>query len=62
MLLQRLLANLVSNAIDASQPGQVVRLAAHSVRVGWLRLQVSDAGCGIAPELAVRIFEPYFTS
>jgi signal transduction histidine kinase len=62
VLLQRMLANLVSNAIDASAPGQTVRLAAQALAPGWLRLQVSDQGSGIAPEKLERIFEPYFTT
>ncbi len=28
----------------------------------WLELSVADNGCGIAPHLRERIFEPYFTS
>jgi signal transduction histidine kinase len=62
ILLQRMLANLVGNAIDASAPGQTVRLAAQAIQPGWLRLQVSDQGSGIAPEKLERIFEPYFTT
>ena len=62
VLLQRMLANLVSNAIDASARGQEVHLAAGVGRSGWFRLQVSDRGSGIAPELLDRIFDPYFTT
>ena len=29
---------------------------------GYLRLTVSDTGCGIAPEIIAKIFEPYFTT
>lgn len=62
VLLQRMLANLVSNAIDASAPGQVVTITAQTLGPRGLRLQVSDHGCGIAPEVIERIFEPYFTT
>lgn len=61
VLLQRMLVNLVNNAIDASVSGQVVRLLADTSE-GGLRLQVCDDGCGISAENLPRIFEPYFTT
>jgi len=62
VLLQRLLANLVGNAVDASAPGQTVTLSAVGGASGWVRLEVVDHGCGIAPENFGRIFDPYFTT
>ena len=62
VLLQRMLANIVGNAIDASSRGQAVTLAAALGRSGWLCLRVADEGCGIAPENLSRIFDPYFTT
>jgi signal transduction histidine kinase len=61
MLIQRMLVNLVSNAVDASKPGQAVSLKAISLESGW-RFQVTDHGCGIPPEYIGRIFDPYFTT
>lgn len=62
VLLQRMLANIVGNAIDASSRGQAVTLSATLGRSGWLCLKVVDEGCGIAPENLSRIFDPYFTT
>lgn len=62
VLLQRMLANLVANSIDASSAGQAVVLSAAADRPGWVRLQVSDNGCGISAENLGRIFDPYFTT
>lgn len=62
VLLQRLLANLLSNAIDASRPGQTIALSVRHERPGWVRLEVVDHGCGIASDNLARIFEPYFTT
>jgi signal transduction histidine kinase len=62
VLLQRLLVNLVQNALDASAAGSAVTLRAHVLPTGYLRLEVSDTGCGIPPENLPRIFEPYFTT
>ncbi|MDZ4820437.1 MAG: HAMP domain-containing sensor histidine kinase [Planctomycetota bacterium] len=61
VLLQRMLVNLVSNAIDASTSGQGVTLLADICDEG-LRLQVRDEGCGVSAENLPRIFEPYFTT
>jgi signal transduction histidine kinase len=62
VLLQRLLGNLVHNAIDASPPGKIVTLAATENNARGLRLSVVDQGSGIAPEHLTRVFEPYFTT
>jgi len=63
ILLERMLVNLVNNAIDASRPNQWVEIHVSSgARSGWLRFQVIDQGCGISPENLARVFEPYFTT
>jgi len=62
VLVQRMLINLVSNAIDASAPAGVVTVSAADNRPGWIRFEVSDQGSGIAPENLTRIFDPYFTT
>ena len=62
VLLQRMLVNLLTNAIDASASGGVVTISAREIRPGWLRLDVSDQGTGISQENLARIFDPYFTT
>lgn len=62
VLLQRMLVNLVSNAIDASAPAGIITVSAAVTRPGWIRFEVSDQGSGIAPENLTRIFDPYFTT
>lgn len=62
VLLQRVLINLVGNAIDASSRDGAVTLSASPGRSGWFCLRVTDRGCGIAPENLGRIFDPYFTT
>jgi two-component system, NtrC family, sensor kinase len=57
--------NLVLNAIDATRTGSrgdpriMVRA---EQKEGAVEVTVSDNGCGIAPEHAARLFQPYFTT
>ena len=62
VLLQRLLVNLINNAIDAIQPGGRISVRALRAAPQGVRLLVVDDGCGIAAEHLARIFEPYFTT
>jgi len=63
--LGQLVLNLVMNAAQAISPGapdgNAVRVAAR--REGdEVVLEVSDTGAGIPPEVAARIFEPFYTT
>lgn len=62
VLLQRLIGNLVANAVDASAPGQSVTVCLEPANNGQLEVHVADQGIGIAPDHLNRIFEPYFTT
>jgi two-component system, OmpR family, sensor kinase len=58
-LVERLVGNLVENAIRHVPPGGRV-LVRSSAAGGELRVEVHDSGSGIAPELRERIFERFF--
>jgi signal transduction histidine kinase len=67
VLIQRLISNLLSNAMDASPPEsqiriELLRLARTETSRDWLRLQITDQGEGISPENLKRVFMPYFTT
>lgn len=67
VLIQRLIANLISNAIDASPPGgqirvQLERLLKNETDREWLRVRIIDYGEGIPKENLSRILTPYFTT
>ena len=67
VLMQRLLANLISNAIDASETGDSVRveltpLVKTEATRDWFRLSVVDQGEGIPKENMERVLTPYFTT
>ena len=58
LLVERILRNLVSNAIRYTEDGTI--LVSCRRRAGWLLLQVWDTGVGIAPQEQERIFEEFY--
>ena len=58
LMLFRVLSNLLDNAIKFSPPGTTVLVALRSGGKRW-RLQVRDAGMGMAPDAQLRIFEEF---
>ena len=69
--LQQVLLNLMINARDAMSDGGILRISLSpapadrsdgSNTAGWVRIEVSDTGVGMLPEVQARIFEPFFTT
>lgn len=58
--LERLLANLVDNAIKYTEAGGVLVAARRDRQAGRLRLEVVDTGIGIDPAHQQRVFEEFF--
>ena len=75
-MMETLLLNMAANARDAMPDGGTLSITAEAVTVGpsevslnpqaregyFVRLSVTDTGCGIPPEVLPRIFEPFFTT
>jgi len=59
--LRQVVLNLVTNALQATPPGGLVRLLVRQEQNG-LRLEVVDTGEGIPKENLQRIFEPFFST
>jgi two-component system, OmpR family, sensor histidine kinase KdpD len=57
--LDRVLKNLIANALKYSPPGTCVRVRARAAG-GVVTVDVEDEGSGIPPEERARIFEPYY--
>jgi signal transduction histidine kinase len=55
----RILKNLVANAVKYSPPGSRVRVCARPA-AGGVEVAVEDEGDGIAAEELARVFEPYY--
>jgi PAS domain S-box-containing protein len=59
--LRQVVANLLSNALDAMEPYGVLAMEVRSQK-DQVRLSISDTGHGIATPLLDHIFEPFFTT
>jgi PAS domain S-box-containing protein len=59
--LRQVIANLVTNAIDAMEPEGVLGVEVRRAKDEAI-LQVSDTGSGISSVVVDRIFEPFFTT
>lgn len=61
--IKRALINLVDNAVAAvGEMGEVTVSTEYDASLGVVQLEVADNGCGLAPEVRERIFEPYFST
>ncbi|NNM73033.1 sensor histidine kinase [Enterovirga aerilata] len=63
--LVQVITNLISNARDHAFPdGRTGHLALLVTRLrgGWVRIEFSDDGVGIAPEHMPKVFDPFYTT
>jgi len=68
--IRQVVMNLVTNASEAiGERDGVIRVTIDHVTGAWksaaadcLKLEISDTGCGMAPEVRARIFDPFFTT
>lgn len=59
--MKQVLINLIMNAVQASPEGEIVAVSSYSTNNGFV-IDVSDHGCGIAPDRRESIFIPFFTT
>lgn len=58
----RAIHNIVSNAIQATEPGKgIVRVSCEQTDSN-VTIRVEDNGCGMSEEVRAKIFDPYFTT
>ena len=61
--LTQALLNLFINAVQAMEPGGVLRIAtALDAEAGVVALRIEDTGSGMPPDVLKEIFNPYFTT
>ena len=58
--IERVLANLIGNAVDAMPEGGTITISAVREN-GWVIVTVRDTGPGIPPEIRDRLFQPFVT-
>jgi two-component system sensor histidine kinase DctS len=69
-MVEQVLLNLARNAMQAMDDPEIpyrvldirVRRAASNQHSGWIEFAVTDVGTGIAPDVAARLFTPFFTT
>jgi len=75
--IHQLIINLMTNASHAIKPAGTIHIETDLVEIGhksllpasmglvpgtFVKLTVSDTGCGIAPDMLSKIFDPFFTT
>lgn len=60
--LQQVFLNLFVNSIYVMPEGGLIHIDARQEPAGYVRINVSDTGSGIAPEKVGHIFDPFFTT
>jgi two-component system NtrC family sensor kinase len=61
-LVKQVLLNLCLNAQEAMPQGGEITIRTSQSGDRWARVEVSDTGPGLAPEVAEHVFEPYFST
>lgn len=60
--LQQVMVNLLMNAVQVSDPQDVIEVSAEVVGVQRVQIVVSDAGKGIDESNKAKVFDPFFTT
>jgi two-component system phosphate regulon sensor histidine kinase PhoR len=58
-LIEQMLVNLLDNALKFTEDGEV-QVSVCQEEAGWMRIEVSDTGIGIAEEHIPRLFERFY--
>ena len=61
-LLHRVISNLISNAVKASEPEAPIFVRGKSNGNGMALIEVEDRGVGLAPDDAAHVFDPFWRS
>jgi signal transduction histidine kinase len=60
---QEVFINLITNAIQAESPGDLLSIGSHLAKSGEsVEIEIRDTGGGIPPEHLPHVFDPFFTT
>ena len=59
--INQVFSNLLLNAAQAIDGAGTIRILT-AEEGGWVKVEIADTGCGIAPEHQPRIFDPFFST
>ncbi len=54
--------NIIGNAVEVMPQGGQLKVATELVQQDWVRVDIADNGPGIPPDVAEKIFAPFFTT
>lgn len=60
--LREVLVNIIQNALHAMPTGGELKLATRQRNDKEIEIEVADTGVGMSPEVAARIFDPFYTT
>jgi two-component system sensor kinase FixL len=62
--IQQVLVNLIRNAMESMEemPRRELTVSTERLAEGMVQISVADTGCGIAPDITVQLFQPFFTT
>ncbi len=60
--LAQVFMNILVNAAHAIETQGEIAIVTREEAGGWIRVSISDSGCGIPEEKRAKIFEPFFTT
>lgn len=60
--LKQVIINLLTNALDATDEGGIIKIKTYLEEDGDAGLIIEDSGCGIPQDVKDRLFEPFFTT
>jgi two-component system sensor kinase FixL len=62
--IQQVLINLMRNAMESMEdsPRRELTVSTDASKKGMIQISVADTGCGIVPDIAEHLFQPFFTT
>ena len=60
--LKQVFLNIIVNARQAMPDGGTLVLTTDATEDGWVEIALGDTGCGMPPEVARKIFDPFYTT